>query len=60
MDTKRAKEIYDSERTYSIMLDGDSVWIENVDEANGMATVQVGNNPVNMKTVSCGRLTEEG
>ncbi|RCW47570.1 H-type small acid-soluble spore protein [Paenibacillus prosopidis] len=58
MDTARAKQIYESEQTFLVQLDGDSVWIENVDEANGMATVMVENNPVNTKTVSCDRLHE--
>ncbi|NIK78372.1 small acid-soluble spore protein H (minor) [Paenibacillus castaneae] len=61
MDTARAKEIYESKQTVAVKLDGngDSVWIENVDEANGMATVQVGGNPTNTQTVSCDRLKEE-
>ncbi|MCA0755730.1 H-type small acid-soluble spore protein [Paenibacillus sp. N4] len=58
MDTARAMEIYGSKETFKVMLDEDSVWIENVDEDNGMATVKVANNPVNMKTVSCDRLRE--
>lgn len=58
MDTTRAKQIYESEQTFAVMLDADSVWIENVDEANGMATVMVNNNPVNTKTVSVDRLKE--
>ncbi|WP_424766477.1 H-type small acid-soluble spore protein [Paenibacillus sp. sgz302251] len=58
MDTARAMEIYKSKETYKVHLDRDSVWIENVDEDNGMATVMVGNNPVNTKTVSCDRLKE--
>lgn len=58
MDTARVKQIYESEQTFLVQLDGDSVWIENVDEANGMATVMVENNPVNTKTVSCDRLQE--
>lgn len=60
MDVARAKQIYESEQTVKVHLDEDSVWIENVDEANGMGTVMVGNNPVNTKTVSCDRLKEEG
>lgn len=59
MDTKRAKEIYHSKDTFAVKLEGDSVWIENVDEANGMATVTVGNNPVNTQTVSVDRLEEQ-
>jgi small acid-soluble spore protein H (minor) len=58
MDTSRAKQIYESKDTIGVKLEGDSVWIENVDEANGMATVTVGNNPVNTKTVSVDRLQE--
>jgi small acid-soluble spore protein H (minor) len=58
METARAMQIYESEQTFLVQLDEDSVWIENVDEANGMATVMVGNNPVNTKTVSCDRLKE--
>jgi len=58
MDVKRAKEIYNSEGTYQVQLEGDSVWIENVDEDKGMATVTVNNNPTNTKTVSCDQLQE--
>ncbi|CAM3201873.1 H-type small acid-soluble spore protein [Paenibacillus lupini] len=59
MDVNRAKQIYSSDSTIKVHLDdGDSVWIENVDEAKGMATVQVGGNPVNTKTVSVDRLQE--
>lgn len=61
MDTARAKEIYESNQTVTVKLDGngDNVWIENIDEANGMATVMVGGNPTNTQTVSCDRLKEE-
>lgn len=58
MNTTRAKQIYESDQTFSVMLDGDSVWIEHVDEANDMATVQVSSIPVTTKTVSCDRLQE--
>lgn len=59
MDVKRAMQIYNSKDTHLVQLEGDSVWIENVDEDNGMATVMVNNNPVNTKTVSCDRLEEK-
>lgn len=59
MDAARAKEIYESKGTIAVHLEGDAVWIENVDEANGMATVQVGSSPTNTQTVSCDRLKEE-
>ncbi|MHA6483046.1 H-type small acid-soluble spore protein [Paenibacillus sp. strain BS8-2] len=58
METARAKQIYESKDTIAVQLEGDSVWIENVDDANGMVTVTVGNNPVNTKTVSADRLQE--
>jgi small acid-soluble spore protein H (minor) len=60
METARAKEIYESEQTFKVKLDEDTVWIEHVDEQNGMATVTVGNNPLNNKTVACDRLMEQG
>ncbi|THF74729.1 H-type small acid-soluble spore protein [Cohnella fermenti] len=58
MNSKRAAEIYASKDTIAVQLDGEPVWIENVDDANGMATVQVGAKPTNTKTVSVERLTE--
>ncbi|GAB2719974.1 H-type small acid-soluble spore protein [Paenibacillus thermoaerophilus] len=58
MDVKRAKQIYESPDTIRVTLDGESVWIENVDESNGMATVQVGSRPANTLTVSVERLQE--
>jgi len=58
MDTARAKQIYESKGTHAVHLEGDSVWIEKVDEASGMATVTVGNNPLNTQTVTVDRLQE--
>ncbi|MCM3629388.1 H-type small acid-soluble spore protein [Paenibacillus glycanilyticus] len=60
MDVNRAKQIYNSESTIKVHLDdGDSVWIEHVDEASGTATVQVEGNPANTKTVPVDRLQEK-
>ena len=58
MDAKRAKAIFDSKDTIAVSLDGEPVWIEHVDDANGMATVQVGSDPLNTHTVSVDRLKE--
>ncbi|RJE88871.1 H-type small acid-soluble spore protein [Paenibacillus sp. 1011MAR3C5] len=58
MDTARAKQIYESKGTHAVHLEGNSVWIENVDEENGTATVTVGNNPLHTQTVSVDRLQE--
>lgn len=60
MNAQRAQQIYDSKDAIAVQLDGEhSVWIENVDEANGMATVQVGASPTNTQTVSVERLSEK-
>ncbi|MBN3523429.1 H-type small acid-soluble spore protein [Paenibacillus apiarius] len=60
MDVSRAKQILEMTDTVPVRLDNDHpVWIESVDEANEMATVQVGTNPMNTHTVSVGRLVEE-
>lgn len=59
MKVERAKQIYAMKDMVEVKLDGEKpVWIENVDEANAMATVQVGNNPMNTHTVSVDRLVE--
>ncbi|GAB6988112.1 H-type small acid-soluble spore protein [Paenibacillus pini] len=59
MDVKRAMDIYQDKSTISVKLEGEPVWIENVDEVNGMATVQVGSRPANTQTVKVERLQEE-
>ncbi|MWC30396.1 H-type small acid-soluble spore protein [Paenibacillus sp. MMS18-CY102] len=59
MDIQRAKQIYESSATIGVQLEGEPVWIESVDEANGMATVQVGGTPQNTHTVSVDRLVED-
>jgi small acid-soluble spore protein H (minor) len=60
MNAHRAQEIYDSTDNVPVQLDdGSSVWIEKVDTANGMATVQVGQNPANTQTVRVERLKEQ-
>lgn len=46
MDAHRAKHILEMKDTVPVQLDGEQpVWIESVDVANGMATVQVGKQP---------------
>ncbi|MEC0369373.1 H-type small acid-soluble spore protein [Paenibacillus chibensis] len=59
MDVKRAMAIYqDKSHNVDVKLEGQPVWIENVDEVNGMATVQVGSRPTNTQTVNVERLQE--
>ena len=59
MDVQRAQDIFDSKDTIAVHLDGEPVWIEDVDKANGMATVQVGSRPTNTHTVGVDRLEEQ-
>ncbi|ANY74565.1 H-type small acid-soluble spore protein [Paenibacillus ihbetae] len=58
MDVQRAVEIFESKDTYKVKLEGEPVWIEHVDQQNGMATVQVGSRPTNTQTVKVDRLEE--
>lgn len=58
MNAQRAKQIFESKDTIAVQLEGQPVWIEKVDEANGVATVQVGQKPTNVQTVAVDRLTE--
>ena len=59
MNVERAQQIFDAQEMIAVKLDdGQSVWIENVDAANGVATVQVGTRPANVQTVAVERLQE--
>jgi len=58
MEMQRAVEIFNSKDTYKVNLEGEPVWIEQIDAQNGMATVQVGSRPTNTLTVNVDRLKE--
>ncbi len=59
MDAQRAKEIYESADNFKVRLDsGEPVWIEDVDVAGGVATVQVGQSPTVVRTVGVEKLEE--
>ncbi|MFC7678351.1 H-type small acid-soluble spore protein [Paenibacillus sp. GCM10028914] len=58
MEMERAVQIFKSEDTFKVKLEGEPVWIEQIDPANGMATVQVGSRPTNTVTVNVERLEE--
>ncbi|RAR40978.1 H-type small acid-soluble spore protein [Paenibacillus sp. MDMC362] len=58
MEIQRAVEIFNSKDIYKVNLEGESVWIEHVDQQNGMATVQVGSRSTNTLTVNVDRLEE--
>lgn len=59
MNIQRAVDIFNASETYKVSLEGEPVWIEHVDQQNGMATVQVGSRPTNTLTVNVDRLKEE-
>jgi small acid-soluble spore protein H (minor) len=62
VNTERARQIYESTDMFEVHLDssdGPTVWIENVDDANGMATVQLGAKPTDVQTVAINRLLEK-
>lgn len=58
MDASRAKQIMEADEYCVVQLEGDSVWIEKVDEASGMVTVSMGNHSTQTKTVSVNQLVE--
>lgn len=58
MEMDRAWSIFKSDDTFKVKLEGEPVWIEHIDQANGMATVQVGSRPTNTVTVNVERLEE--
>lgn len=59
MEAARAKAIFEAKENYAVKLDGEKpVWIEHVDLDNKMATVQIGNNPLDTHTVNVDRLVE--
>lgn len=59
MNADRAQQIFESQDMIAVQLEGEPVWIEKVDLANGMATVQVGTKPTNVQTVAVERLKEK-
>ncbi|MGM1048608.1 small acid-soluble spore protein H (minor) [Paenibacillus uliginis N3/975] len=58
MELDRAWSIFKSDDTFKVKLEGEPVWIEHIDQANGMATVQVGSRPTDTVTVNVERLEE--
>ncbi|GIQ67377.1 H-type small acid-soluble spore protein [Xylanibacillus composti] len=58
MDTKRAKEILNSVNKVNVAFEGDSVWIDSVDEVNGVADIHVEHNEEKRRTVPVEELQE--
>ncbi|WP_019415193.1 small acid-soluble spore protein H [Paenisporosarcina sp. TG20] len=59
MDATRAQEISSSESMVSVSYNGQSVYIEHVDQSNGLATVHPLDNPTNKQSVSVTELAEQ-
>lgn len=59
MDAKRAKEISSSQNLISVSYNGEPIYIEHVDQSNGLATVHPLDNPTNKQSVSVAELAEQ-
>lgn len=59
MDKQRAKEITDSPSLINVTYNGDPVYIQRVDEQNGMAHIYSLQNPDNQQQVSVNDLQEQ-
>lgn len=58
MDVSRAQQIIQSEQTIKVEYNGESVWIDRVDEENAMAQVHREQDPSVIKFVEIGQLKE--
>lgn len=58
MDARRAQEIANSTNMANVMYNGTQVYIEHVDQQNGLATVHPLDEPNNKQSVSVSNLIE--
>jgi small acid-soluble spore protein H (minor) len=58
MDAKRAQQIADSQTMLHVTYNGNPIYIEHVDQQNGMATIHPLDEPTNKHSVSVTNLTE--
>ncbi|MRG85584.1 small acid-soluble spore protein H [Salinibacillus xinjiangensis] len=58
MDPKRAQEIASSTSMVNVMYNGQDVYIEHVDQGNGLATIHPIDNPNQKQSVSVQSLDE--
>jgi len=58
MDSQRAKEILYSDEIISVLLDGQSVWIENVDTESNQVHVKINGSTDGNQIVSANELKE--
>ena len=59
MDAQRAQEIADSVDMANVIYNGKSIYIEHVDQQNGVATIHNLDEPNNKQSVSISKLTEQ-
>lgn len=59
MDAQRAQQISNSQEMVSVTHNGQNVYIEHVDQQNGMATIHPLDNPNNKQSVSVESLVEQ-
>lgn len=59
MDVKRAQEISSSASMVNVNYNGHQVYIEHVDQQNGVATIHPLNNPNQKESVSVENLNEQ-
>ncbi|WP_338472271.1 small acid-soluble spore protein H [Niallia sp. XMNu-256] len=59
MDAKRAQEIVSSQQMINVTYNGKSIYIEHVDQGNGVATIHPLNDPNQKQSVPVTNLTEQ-
>ena len=59
MDAARAQEISSSQSMVSVSYKGESVYIEHVDQSNGLATIHPIDDPTTKQSVSVDELMEQ-
>ncbi|MED5245785.1 small acid-soluble spore protein H [Priestia megaterium] len=59
MDAQRAQEIADSVDMANVTYNGKSIYIEHVDQQNGVATIHNLDEPSNKQSVSISELAEQ-
>ncbi|MBB6452738.1 small acid-soluble spore protein H (minor) [Salirhabdus euzebyi] len=59
MDAKRAQEIASSPGMATVTYNGENIYIEHVDQSNGLATIHPLDNPNSKQSVSIESLEEQ-
>ncbi|MDD1511810.1 small acid-soluble spore protein H [Priestia megaterium] len=59
MDAQRAQEIADSVDMANVIYNGKNIYIEHVDQQNGLATIHSLDEPNNKQSVSISELAEQ-